>query len=314
MYKGLRICVVVPAYNEERLISRVVETMPEFVDHIIVIDDHSQDATATRAREAADTRTEVITLAQNLGVGGAILTGHRRALDLGADVSVVMAGDAQMDPAYLPSLLDPIADEGFGFAKANRFFSSGSYVGMPRYRIFGNIVLSFMTKLASGYWHLFDPQNGYTAVTTAALRRLDLDQVAKRYEFENDFLINLCIADVTATDVPIPAVYDEEVSSIKLRKVIPALSFLLFRGFFRRVMLKYVLRSFSPIALLLLTGLALLIWSIAFGIWVLLHTIGPSTASTGTVILCVAPFLVAVQLLVNALVLDIQESPDRRRS
>lgn len=313
MYKGLRVCVVVPAYNEERLIARVIETMPALVDHIIIIDDHSADETSARAQEAADERTEVIRLPENQGVGGAIITGHRRALDLDADVSVVMAGDAQMDPAYLPALLDPIAEEGYGFAKANRFFSTKSYEGMPKYRIFGNVVLSFLTKLASGYWHLFDPQNGYTAVTTDALRRLDLDQIAKRYEFENDFLINLCIADVPAVDVPIPAIYAEEVSTIKLRKVIPAITFLLVRGFFRRVMLKYVLRSFSPIALLLFSGLALLLWSVLFGVWVLYQTIGPPTASTGTVLLCVAPFLVAVQLLLQALTLDIQESPDRRR-
>ena len=250
---------------------------------------------------------------KNQGVGGAILTGHRRALELQADVSVVMAGDAQMDPAFLPKLLDPIADDGYGFAKANRFYASGSYEGMPFVRVLGNITLSFLTKLASGYWHLFDPQNGYTAVTTDALRLIDLDNVAKRYEFENDLLIHLSIADVPATDVAIPAVYDEEVSAIKMRKVVPAISFLLVRGLFRRVILKYVLRSFSPIALLLFAGLALLAWSVLFGVWVLYQTIGPATASTGTVLLCVAPFLVAVQLLLNALQLDIQESPDRKR-
>jgi glycosyltransferase involved in cell wall biosynthesis len=312
MYKGLRICVVVPAYNEQRLIGRVIETMPSIVDHIVVVDDHSSDDTSARARSIPDDRTEVIRLDVNQGVGGAIITGHRRAIELQADVSVVMAGDAQMDPAYLTHLLDPIADDGYGFTKANRFFAAGSYQGMPKLRIFGNILLSFLTKLASGYWHLFDPQNGYTAVTTEALRRLDLDGIARRYEFENDLLINLSIADVPAADIPIPAVYAEEVSNIKLRKVIPAISFLLFRGFFRRVMLKYVLRSFSPIALLLFSGMVLMLWSIGFGLWVLAHTIGPSTASTGTVLLCVAPFLVAVQLLLNALTLDIQESPDRR--
>jgi glycosyltransferase involved in cell wall biosynthesis len=278
-----------------------------------VVDDESRDATSERARSVGDPRTEVIRLERNLGVGGAILTGHRRAIDLGADVSVVMAGDAQMDPAYLSQLLDPIADDGYGFTKANRFYSSKSYEGMPKVRIAGNIVLSFLTKLASGYWHLFDPQNGYTAVSTEALRRLDLDTIARRYEFENDLLINLSIADVPATDVPIPAVYADEVSAIRLRRVVPAITFLLVKGFFRRVMQKYVLRSFSPIALLLFSGMALMLWSVIFGIWVLYHTLGPETASTGTVLLCVAPFLVAVQLLVNALTLDIQESPDRKR-
>jgi glycosyltransferase involved in cell wall biosynthesis len=311
VYKGLSVCVVVPAYNEERLVGKVVATMPELVDHIVVVDDHSADATSDAARAVGDPRAEVIRLPENQGVGGAILTGHRRALELGADVSVVMAGDAQMDPGYLPDLLDPIAEDGYGFAKANRFTSATSYRGMPVVRVFGNIVLSFCTKMASGYWHLFDPQNGYTAVRTDVLALLDLESISRRYEFENDLLISLSIADVPAVDVAIPAVYAEEVSGIRLRKVIPAIGALLVRGFFRRVMLKYVLRSFSPIALLLFTGLALLAWSVLFGLWVLYHSIGEPTASTGTVLLSVAPFLVAVQLLLHALVLDIQESPDR---
>jgi glycosyltransferase involved in cell wall biosynthesis len=309
MYHGKRIAVVVPAFKEEALIATVITTMPDFVDHVVVIDDCSPDATSARANEVGDPRCEVIRHEVNQGVGGAIITGHRRAIELGADVSVVMAGDAQMDPAYLPSLLDPVCDHGYGFAKANRFFSSSSFKGMPPVRVFGNVVLSFLTKLASGYWHLFDPQNGYTAVTTDVLRRLDLDAIAKRYEFENDLLINLNILDVRATDVPIPAVYGAEVSGIRLGRVVPAITFLLVKGFWRRIMLKYVLRSFSPVALFLFVGTALLGWSVLFGLWVLWQTIGTPQASAGTVLLCVVPFIVGVQLLLSALTLDIQNSP-----
>lgn len=309
MYHDHVIAVVVPAHNEERLITKVIDTMPDFVDHIFVIDDASSDATAERARGSGSERTEVIRLEENQGVGGAILTGHQRAIDVGADISVVMAGDGQMDPAFLGALLDPIVSHGYGFAKANRFFSSDSFRGMPLLRVLGNIMLSFLTKLASGYWHLFDPQNGYTATTTDALRRLNFDRIAKRYEFENDMLINLNILDVRATDVPIPAVYGEEISGIKLRRVVPAISFLLVRGFTRRIVSKYIVRGFSPIALLLLTGLSLLFWSVGFGIWVIAHTLGTPTASTGTVLLAVAPFLVGIQFLVQALTLDIQASP-----
>jgi glycosyltransferase involved in cell wall biosynthesis len=309
VYHDRMIAVVVPAHNEERLITKVIDTMPDFVDHIFIVDDASSDATAERARASGSERTEVIRLEENQGVGGAILTGHQRAIDIGADISVVMAGDAQMDPAFLGALLDPIVLHGYGFAKANRFFSSDSFHGMPLLRVLGNIMLSFLTKLASGYWHLFDPQNGYTATTTDALRRLNFDRIAKRYEFENDMLINLNILDVRATDVPIPAVYGEEVSGIKLRRVVPAISFLLVRGFTRRIVSKYIVRGFSPIALLLLTGLSLLLWSVGFGIWVLVHTLGVRTASTGTVLLAVTPFLVGIQFLVQALTLDIQASP-----
>jgi glycosyltransferase involved in cell wall biosynthesis len=306
----LGIAVVVPAHNEEILISKVISTMPDFVDHIVIVDDASTDSTRATALSAADARTEVITHDVNQGVGGAIITGHRRVIELGADVSAVMAGDAQMDPGYLESLLEPITDRGYGFTKANRFFSSDSFRGMPKARIFGNIVLSFLTKLASGYWNIFDPQNGYTAVRTDVLKRLNLGRIAKSYEFENDLLINLNILDVRATDVPIPAVYGAEVSGIRLRRVIPAIGFLLVKGFWRRMMQKYVIRSFSPVALFLFSGLALLTWSTLFGIWVLVNTLGEKTASAGTVILCVAPFLVGVQLLISALTLDIQNSPD----
>jgi glycosyltransferase involved in cell wall biosynthesis len=146
LYKSLRIAVVVPAHNEQAHIADVISGMPKLVDHIIVIDDTSSDSTFEVATAAADKRTEIIRHEVNTGVGGAVITGHRRAIELGADVSVVMAGDDQMDPDYLPSLLDPIAERGYGFVKANRFFSMQSFAGMPRHRVFGNMVLTFLTK------------------------------------------------------------------------------------------------------------------------------------------------------------------------
>lgn len=311
MYEDRCIAAVVPAYNEEKLITKVIETMPDFVDHIIVVDDRSSDRTAEVARATADPRLTVITHEKNTGVGGAIVTGHRAALELGADIDVVMAGDAQMDPSYLPALLDPIIHEGYGFAKANRFFSTGSYHGMPKYRIFGNVVLSFLTKFASGYWHIFDPQNGYTATRRDVLQRLPMHQLAQRYSYENDVLINLNILRVPATDVPIPAVYGEEVSSLKLRRVGPEISNLLFKGFWRRFLWKYVVHSFSPVALFVVGGLLLTLFGTAVGIWTIIETLGPPVATAGSVILAVAPWLLGMQMLMYALMLDIQESPDR---
>jgi len=310
MYQGKRVAAVVPAHDEEAHIADVIRGLPDTVDLVIVVDDASSDRTAAVARATGDARLEVIQLQENQGVGGAILTGHRRALELGADINVVFAGDDQMDPKYLPALLDPIVERGYGFTKANRFYSRRSFEGMPRHRVFGNIVLSFLTKLASGYWHLFDPQNGYTAITREALELLPLDEIAKGYEFENDLLINLNIAGVRALDVPVPARYGNEVSGIKLRRVVPAITWLLVRGFWKRLIWKYTVRSFSPIALFFFVGMALVLWGIGFGIWVIAETLGPGVATTGTVILSVVPFLIGVQLLISALVLDIQESPD----
>ncbi|MEU4419564.1 glycosyltransferase family 2 protein [Actinoplanes sp. NPDC024001] len=302
---------MVPAYNEEKLIAQTIKTVPEFVDHIIVIDDASRDATAERARQAGEPRLTLIRHKANTGVGGAICDGHKEALRQACDVAVVMAGDAQMDPEYLPDLLAPIADGLAQFTKANRFYSRDSYRGMPAYRIFGNVILSFMTKLSSGYWHLFDPQNGYTAIHRSALERLDLDRVARDYCFENDLLINLNILRVPACDVPIPAVYGEETSAMRMHRVIPALLTQLTRGFWRRIFLKYVIFSFSPIALLLFTGLLLIALGTIVGIWLVVHTLGAPVVSAGSALLAALPLLTGIHLLIAALSLDIQESPDR---
>ena len=310
MYRGVRVAAVVPAYNEERHIAQVITTMPEFVDLIVVVDDCSPDGTSAAARATGDPRLHLIRHDLNRGVGGAIITAHRAALELGADINVVMAGDAQMDPAYLPQLLDPVVD-GYGFAKANRFFSGESFAGMPPYRVFGNVVLSFMTKFASGYWHVFDPQNGYTAIRADVLRRLPLDKVALRYSFENDLLIHLNILDVPTVDVPIPAVYGNEVSSIRLGRVVPELLTLLFGGFWRRIWWKYMVWSFSPVALLLISGLFLVLLGSVIGVWLLANSVGTASPTAGSVMLAVVPFVLGVQSLLVALQLDIQASPAR---
>jgi glycosyltransferase involved in cell wall biosynthesis len=307
MYRDHSVAVVVPAYNEERHIARVIMTMPDFVDHILVIDDASTDNTCKVAHETGHPHLELISHSTNTGVGGAVVDGHKRAIELGVDIVCIMAGDAQTDPQYLHTLIDPVVDGRCDMAKANRFFSSTSFTGMPRYRVFGNVVLSFANKVASGYWHVFDPQNGYLAVRREVLEAIPLDSIAKGYSLENDFLINLNIVGARVADVPVPAVYADERSTIKLRRVIPALLSLLTAGFFRRIFRKYVLWSFSPIALLFFTGLFLVLAGLIVGAWVVVNTLGEPVASTGSVLLSVGPLLVGVQLLVSGLVLDIQE-------
>ena len=307
MYRDLTVAVVVPAYKEEAHIATVIETMHDLVDHIIIVDDCSPDLTGEKARAVGDPRTHVITHEHNQGVGGAILTGHKRALDLEADVSVVMAGDGQMDPDRLPDLLAPIADGKARFTKANRFYGRGTFQGMPAGRVLGNIGLSFLTKAASGYWNLFDPQNGYTAIHRSALERIPFDQIAKRYDFENDLLIQLNILRVAAADVPIPARYGTEVSGMNLWTVGPRITARLFHGFWTRIWWKYVLQSFSPVALLLFTGMALVAFGLTVGSWVLAHTLGTATASAGSVLLSVAPLLSGIHMLLFAMLLDIQE-------
>lgn len=309
MFKGAVVAAVVPAYKEEKMITRVIDTMPDYVDHIVIVDDCSPDATSAVVKQSGDSRVTLIRHEVNKGVGGAIITGHKKAMELGSDVNVIMAGDAQMDPAYLPALLERVTTDGYGFAKANRFFAPESFSGMPGYRVFGNIVLSFMTKLASGYWHLFDPQNGYTAIRTSVLRRLSLDRVAERYSFENDLLIHLNIIQVPAIDVPVPAVYGDEVSTIKLRRVVPELLSLLTVGFWRRIWYRYVLWSFSPIALLLFLGLVLFLFGLGVAIWVCFQIAASAVATAATVMLAALPLMIGTQMLISALQLDIQSSP-----
>ncbi len=312
MYKGKSVAVVVPAYNEEALIGDTLNGVPDYVDATIVIDDASSDSTVARVEEAArgDRRILLVRHAENVGVGGTVVDGYRRAVEDGHDIAVVMAGDNQMPAEHLPSLLDRIIDGHCDAAKGNRFLASPvALARMPRYRLLGNILLTLLTKAASGYWSLFDSQNGYWAITTDSLRKLDLSRIARRYDLENSMLIQLNIISARIADVPIPAKYGEEVSGIRLWRVAPRMILTLVMGFFQRVYRKYVLYNFHPIALFLFSGLALTLWSIGFGIWVFIHSLGPATATTGTVMLAVLPFLTGFQLLLAAVVLDILSEP-----
>lgn len=214
MYRDLAIAVVVPAFNERRAIGGTVATIPDFVDRVLVVDDASTDDTAACAEAAAHQRSapdrvEVLRHAANRGVGGAIATGYRRALELGADVAVVMAGDGQMDPDDLPALLDPIAAGLADYVKGNRFLHPAIWTTMPASRIVGNVLLSAATRVTSGYRHVFDSQCGYTAIRRAALERIALDELFPRYGYPNDLLSRLHVAEMRVVDVPVRPIYGE---------------------------------------------------------------------------------------------------------
>jgi glycosyltransferase involved in cell wall biosynthesis len=212
MFRQLSVAVVIPAFNERRAIVDTVATIPELVDHIIVIDDASSDDTAAAATlagqtRAAPARVEVMRHVANRGVGGAISTGYRRALALGADVAVVMAGDGQMDPDDLPALLAPIATDDADYVKGNRFLHPSVWTTMPPARIVGNVLLSAATRVTSGYRHVFDSQCGYTAISRAALERVALDELFPRYGYPNDLLSRLRVAELRVVDVPVRPIY-----------------------------------------------------------------------------------------------------------
>jgi glycosyltransferase involved in cell wall biosynthesis len=236
MYRRLTVAVVVPAFNEERAIAAAIETVPDFVDRIIVVDDASRDGTGACASRYSSGRVDVLRHLTNRGVGGAIVTGYRRALAIGVDVAAVMAGDGQMDPADLPALLDPIADGRADYTKGNRFLSPSVWGVMPWTRILGNVLLSTATKLTSGYWHVFDSQCGYTAISRRALAAVDLAQLFPRYGYPNDLLARLHAAGVRVIDVPVRPIYGRHwKSGIKLHTALYPITYVLLRSWLARL-------------------------------------------------------------------------------
>jgi len=220
LYKNTAIHVVIPAYDEERFIGQVLTRLPGYVDKIIVVDDCSTDDTFRVASASVDPRVVVMRTAHNGGIGEAMCLGYHKALDLGGEVIVKMDGDGQMAPEHLTLLLDGLIEKGYDYAKGNRFLHNEAISQMPAARIIGNIVLTFLTKAASGYWHIFDPQNGYTAIRAAALRSIALEKLDRRFFFENDVLVHLNIQNFRVIDIPMPARYGDEESSLRIGRVI----------------------------------------------------------------------------------------------
>ncbi len=275
------IAVVVPAYNEELLIGNTISTIPDYVKKIIVIDDCSQDKTADCVREICNQEPERVFLIQhevNQGVGGAIASGYKWCRDNEVDIAVVMAGDNQMDPDDLPNLLEPVIKGRADYAKGNRLFTGDAWNQIPRVRYLGNSMLSLLTKIASGYWHVADSQAGYTAINRKALEVIDWDQMYKRYGQPNDLLVRLNIFNLRVCDVPVRPVYDiGEVSGIKPMRMIPKLSWLLLKLFFYRMIQKYIIRDFHPLLFFYFLGFLLFPSGFLFGLYLLFYrlTIGP---------------------------------------
>ena len=268
MHLGRKVGVVVPAYNEEKLIERTIRTMPSFVDRIIVVDDCSRDRTVEIVQNLAQefgARLVLVRHERNQGVGRTIVTGYQRAIEEECEVTAVMAGDAQMDPRDLIRIIEPVAKREADYVKGNRLFRGESWQMIPKHRYLGNSALSFMTKVASGYWHIADSQSGYTAISLIALKRLELDRVYPRYGMPNDILVRLNIHNFKVRDVSVRPVYNiGEKSGIRLYKVIPTISWLLFKGFWRRMFRKYVIQDFHPLIFFYLLAFVALALSAVF--------------------------------------------------
>ena len=312
MFEGRRVTAVVPAYNEENLVAETVRGIPAFVDRILVVDDCSRDATAERAA-AADPRVEVIRHEHNAGVGAAIVTGYKRARDLEMDVTAVMAADNQMDPDDLETLVGGVVSGECDYAKANRLFTGQAWQLIPRTRYLGNAALSFMTKIASGYWHVADSQSGYTAVNLETLKLLDLDRIYRRYGFPNDLLVHLNVFNRRVRDYPSRPIYGVgERSGIRLRHVVPKISWLLLKGFFWRMGQKYVIRDFHPLILFYMLGILLFAGGFLLGIAEVVLRIAGNPITSATIVLVALLVISGLQLLLFAMWFDMESNKDLR--
>jgi len=316
MFEGKSVAVVVPCYNEETQIETVLDTMPDLVDWVIVVDDRSQDRTVeiTRAwaeKHDPDERVLVIEHEVNGGVGAAIVTGYREAVRRQIDVTAVMAGDAQMDPKELPVIVAPVARGLADYTKGNRLFYRNAWETIPRVRYLGNAFLSMLTKIASGYWHVADSQTGYTAISLKALRTIDLDGVYGRYGYPNDMLVRLNVYDFRVCDLPIRPVYHVgEQSKMRLWKVVPTMSWLIFKRFLWRLKEKYVIHDFHPLVLFYALG-AFCFWSgLLFGIYLVFHRIFLGRVVGTSSLFSAFLFLTGMQLQLFAMWFDMQTNHD----
>jgi len=313
MLEGKTVAVVVPAYNEERLIAETIAGIPQFVDRIFVVDDKSRDATVERAHAAGDPRVEVVVHEKNQGVGAAIVTGYKRALAERVDVTAVMAGDNQMDPAELESLAGPVARGELDYAKANRLFTGQAWQQIPRYRYLGNAVLSLFTKIASGYWHVADSQAGYTALGLPMLELLDLDRIYKSYGFPNDILVHLNVWNARVRDIPSRPIYGVgEKSGIKVRKVVPRISWLLVKGFFWRMREKYVIRDFHPLVFFYMLGFAMTFLGLALGIFETVLRIMGHGIPAATIVLVALLLISGSQFVLFGMWFDMESNKELR--
>jgi len=308
-YRNRTIGVVVPAYNEQLLIAETLSTIPAFVSKIYVVDDCSKDNTWNLIQEHAknDPRIVPIHHEENKGVGAAIVTGYKKAKEDGIDIAAVMAGDNQMDPAFLPALLDPIVDGKCDYTMGNRLISPEYRKGMSKWRFFGNSILTFLTKMASGYWQMMDPQNGYTAISGRALERIGLDGIYPRYGYCNDLLVKLNVWGFRVVNVPHPARYGRETSGIKYSTYIFRVSRLLLKDFLWRLKMKYVVLSFHPLVFYYAFGILLTFVGVFLGFYALYYKFVQNNPIFVPAVMSIVVFALGAQLWLFAMLFDMQQ-------
>jgi glycosyltransferase involved in cell wall biosynthesis len=308
----LRVAVIIPAYRASETIEKVLGGIPAWIDAIYVVDDASPDETGARVRAGPDARVRLLVQEANRGVGGAMASGYRQALQDGMDICVKMDADDQMDPAYLGDLIEPLVAGRADYTKGNRFNDTEALRQMPLVRKIGNVGLSFLIKAASGQWHVFDPTNGYTAIHRTALAALPLRNLHPRYFFESSMLIRLKRLGAVVEDVPIPSRYGHELSSLNIGRALFEFPWLLLRQGARRILWQYFVADFNAVSLFLVCGIPLVTFGVLFGLYHWIESyLTKHLTPTGTVMLVALPLILGFQFLLQALVLDVQNTPRR---
>ena len=304
------ISVVIPTYKVSKHIKDVVDALPNFIDNIIVVDDKCPQESSNIVKNL----DKVVLVNHNInqGVGGAVISGYRKALELNSDVVVKVDGDGQMDSKYIESLILPLIENKADYTKGNRFNDFQALNSMPKIRLFGNSVLSFMVKVASGYWNIMDPTNGFTAITSKAINGLNFDGLAKRYFFETDMLINLNLENCVVKDIPIPAKYENEESNLNIKNVMMTFPQKMLKGLAKRIFYKYYIYDFNMASVYLLFGLPMFLFGMIFGSyrWIV-AIIQNIENSTGTIMLAVLPIILGVQFILQAISIDMNNIPKK---
>jgi glycosyltransferase involved in cell wall biosynthesis len=315
MIENKTTAVVIPAYNEQTLLSETLSGIPSFVDRIFVVDDASKDTTVAQARACAeqDPRIRVLVHERNRGAGAAVVTGYRAALDEKFDIVCVMNADNQMDPEELREIALPVARDEVDYTKANRLFTGEAWQLIPHYRYLGNAMLSLLTKIASGYWHIADSQAGYTAINRRMLELLDLENVYPRYGYPNDMLVHLNVWSARVRDVPSRPIYGVgEKSGIRLRSVVPRISWLLMKGFFWRMGHRYVIRDFHPLVFFYMAGFFSFLIGLALGSYSVGRHFSDHPPTAGLAILVALMMTFSVLFTLFAMWFDMETNKDLR--
>jgi dolichol-phosphate mannosyltransferase len=310
----VKTAVVMPAFKVVDSLKDVVLSISRNIDHIIVVDDHCPFSSGKEAEQLSIKNVTVIYHEQNQGVGGAVITGYKKALELGCEIIIKIDGDGQMDPQYIDELITPLIENEADYTKGNRFVNFKALKSMPKIRLFGNSGLSFLVKTASGYWNIMDPTNGYTAIHRRVLEKLNLDNISKRFFFESDMLIHLNIINAVVKDIDIPARYEREGSSLSIKKALFQFPPKLFTGFLKRIFFKYFVYDFNMASVYMLLGLPIFVTSVIFGLFEWLDSIMSGTPkSSGTIMLVALPIIISFQMLLQAIQIDINSIPRKDR-